>query len=137
MMIDKTATLNKVAELLKGYHSIRRMAGFPYFHSLEKVFEYQSQINVEFEEKECSINRKNDYHTLIKDIHEALLLLFEEEAKLLFDVYMNRHDLSDMDLYHSMKISKDTFYRHRNKASIHFSESFRGGSLIVFKDEDN
>lgn len=121
-MTDEKATRDKVNELLSKYHNIRRLAGQPIFSSLE------SAIN-----SEC-YNPENKHQVLLLDIHNALSMMPDKESNLLFKVYMTDLTISITELSNFMNISRDTFYRRKNKAMIYFSESFRGGTLIVLKD---
>lgn len=130
-MVDEKATRDKVNELLSKYHNIRRLAGQPIFSSLDCAMNCEIQLTKNKRLTTDILERKNKFENLLNDMHYALSLMPNKHANLLFKMYMADSIISNRELYNKMNISKNTFYKQKNKALIYFSESFQGGRLIT------
>lgn len=130
-MVDEKATRDKVNEFLSKYHNIRRLAGHPIFSSLDCAINCEVQLTKNKRLTTDILERKNKFESLLNDVHYALSLMPNKHANLLFKMYMADSIISNSRLYNKMNISKNTFYKQKNKALIYFSESFQGGRLIT------
>lgn len=131
--IDVEKTTENVKDLLKDYHSYRRMAlsaesikspamtGMPASHGVENSIERRLIKRLEAQEKVREIDR------LIKSD-----ILKTDYQTILIGCFIQEHD--DEFMWDQLHISRTTYYKVKKRAILYFAEAYRCEDLLVFKN---
>ena len=134
--IDKDKTITTIKKLLEKYHTVRRLAGIS---AIEKTDDYFIKPILETESisglTDDLAERLEQANNLLNDIHSAINSLTDEPRKVIYLKYLSEKKRFDYEIFDEMMISKNTYYVRLNEAYIGFSESFRSGKLIAYKND--
>ncbi len=132
--IDEEKTVEAVKKLLGNYHSIRRVArsSTPNITSSYSITP-RSETNRVSDSTSEAFERKERASKLLDDIHSAINSINYESRRVIYLKYLSEEDYFNYELFEKLLISKDTFYRRLKSGYIEFSESFRSGSMVVYK----
>lgn len=133
--IDKEKTKEKVDELLSQYRSFVRFAREQFEPKITVTYhmEMTSQTNVVHKAIEDAVVLQATAEEELCAINKAYNKLGTEKRRRLYDKYMKRTELTNLQLSEKYIESTSTFYRELGKAQYEFAEAYRGGILVVFK----
>lgn len=129
--IDKERTIQNVDQLLKKYHTFRRLSGQPVPQKLSSVISEEPRASGGRYTTEDRIIDKIEYEQIYEDINDALRMLSANSQNLIWCKYLSDNRQPDYVYYSKMCISHTTYYDWLNKARMEFAEAYRSGELIV------
>lgn len=132
--VDKEKTAKNVDELLKKYHTFRRLSGNAIHQNLTSTISELPKSSSHGNVAESKILEKIDCEQIYIDINQALATLDRDAQNLLWGKYIAPDRHSDYERYSQMAISKTTYYDWINRARLAFSEAYHHGELIAFKN---
>ncbi|KRN88183.1 ArpU family phage packaging/lysis transcriptional regulator [Ligilactobacillus acidipiscis] len=133
--IDKEKTKEQVDSLLSQYRSFVRYARDQFEPKITVTYhlEMTSQTNVIHNPIEDAIVLQTTAEEELCAINKAYNKLGTEKRRRLYDKYMRRTELTNLQLAEKYIESTSTFYRELGKAQYEFAEAYCGGSLMIFK----
>lgn len=136
--VDEKATRDKVDELLKRYHTYRRLAGMPIEQKVTATYslEPKSFGGGNSDKIADSVAIKVDAEPIYQDIIKAINILSVKSRKRIYEKYISGVDSPLYEVVDGENISESTYKRDLGKAQIEFAEAFRGGELLVFEMND-
>lgn len=133
--IDNEKTKKNAAEVLGIYRRLERMAHEEYTPKVTASFSFEvkgftGSVNSAVEN---SVVRKVTAEQELAKIVKALNKLNAFHRQLLYERYVIRNELSDIQIYMELGMSERSFYREMDKALICFAEAYDGGRLLADK----
>lgn len=128
--IDKERTIQNVDQLLKKYHTFRRLSGQPVPQKLSSVISEEPRASGSRYTTEDRIVDKIQYAEILHDINDALSVLDRDTQNLLWGKYIAPNRYNDYQRYSKLCISKSTYYRWLDHARLLFAEAYHNGELV-------
>lgn len=131
--IDKKATRANVKKYLRHYRSFLRLASEEYAPKVTATysFEIKSFTGLVSRATENAVVRKVTAEQELIKTAKAMNKLNAYDRQMIHDKYMDKRELSDMDIYLNYNMSSSTFYDHLDEVLIKFAEAYDGGCLLV------
>lgn len=131
--IDREKTIKNVDDLLKKYHTFRRISGNAIPQKLTSTLDDMPKSPTHENVMESKLVKKIDCEAIYHDINLALSRLDKDSQNLLWGKYIATDRHSDYERYSQMAISHTTYYQWLNKARLSFAEAYHHGELIEFR----
>lgn len=133
--IDNEKTKRNAAEVLGIYRRLARMANEEFVPKVTASysFELKGFTGTVNNAVENSIIRKVTAEQELEKVVKGLNKLNSYHRQLIFMRYMQRNELTDIQIYLNLNMSERSFYREMDKALICFAEAYDNGRLLAEK----
>ncbi|MDO4679681.1 MAG: ArpU family phage packaging/lysis transcriptional regulator [Aerococcus sp.] len=127
---NQKKAIKKAGDLLKEFHTIRRLAGEPIPQRLTSSWQAVHVQTSPDNTNERRIIQQLDAKKQLNDIYSALNTLDDQARRLLWLSYIDTQQRYKYEIYEEMCISKTSYYTYLNQALLQFAEAYNGGELF-------
>lgn len=134
--MDRDKTKRNVHRLLSHYRSMARLADEEYTPKLTATYSFELKAPGISDNVGNAVARKVTAERELWKIGRALNKLNAYQRQLLHERYIDRRELTDIEIYYDLGMSKTTYYKELEKAQVEFAEAYDNGRLIVDISEE-
>lgn len=138
MQLNKHKTKQNAHKVLSSYRHLAIMADAEYAPKMtqELTFDIKGTGGKVASAVENAVIQKVSSQQELEKIAQAINKLKTESRLLLYDRYLCRDEITDVQIYRNMHVSERTFYRKLAVAQLEFAMAYDNGRLLAERRQE-